>query len=68
MLEELLGQNKAILEAVGDMQVHVAKIPKIEAAVERLEADMHVVKAAVTANSRDIHDHERRITVLEAGA
>jgi len=30
LLEEIKDQNKAVLEAVGDMQKNVAKIPKIE--------------------------------------
>ena len=68
MLEELLGQNKAILEAVGDMQRHVADIPQMKEDIGELKSDMKIVKAAVTANSRDIHDHEHRITILEAGA
>ena len=66
LLEEIRDQNKAVLEAVGDMQRNVAKIPAIEQGVTELKQDMKIVKAAVTDLSRQVHDHERRLTQLEA--
>lgn len=66
LLEEIRDQNKAVLEAVGDMQKNVAKIPGIEQSVNELKQDMKVVKAAVTDLSHQVTDHERRIGGLEA--
>ncbi len=66
LLEEIRVQNKAVLEAVGDMQKHVAKIPYIEETVTGLKEDMKIVKAAITDVSKQQKDHERRITQLEA--
>jgi len=66
LLEEIRGQNKAVLEAVGDMQNHVAKIPYIEETVTELKEDMKIIKVAITDVSKQQKDHERRITQLEA--
>lgn len=66
LLEDIRDQNKAILEAVGDMQRHVAKIPKMEEDIKELKDDIKVIKAAVTDQGRHVQDHERRIGKLEA--
>ena len=66
LLEEIRDQNKAVLEAVGDMQKHVSKIPEIESTVTELKGDMKIVKAAVSDTSRQQSEHQRRITQLEA--
>lgn len=65
LLEQIRDQNKAVLEAVGAMQQQVARIPAIEADVAELKQDMKVVKAAVTDQGRQVHDHGRRIGNLE---
>lgn len=49
-------QTKAILEALGNMQ----------AAVFDLQADMKVVKATAIANSKYLHDIDRRLPRMEA--
>lgn len=66
LLEEIRDQNKAVLEAVGDMQKHVAKLPKMETSIEELKQDMKIIKAAVTDMSNQQNDHEQRISQLEA--
>lgn len=66
LLEEIRDQNRAVLEAVGDMQKNVAKIPGIESDIHELKQDMKIVKAAVTDLSHQVNDHEHRITRLEA--
>ena len=68
LLEDIRDQNKAVLEAVGDMQKHVARIPAIEQSVDELKQDMKVVKAAVTDLGRQVNDHEQRITGLETAS
>jgi phage shock protein A len=66
ILDEIRDQNRAVLEAVGDMQKNVAKLPTIEDGIEELKQDMKIVKAAVTDISSQQKDHERRISRLEA--
>ncbi len=68
LLEEIRDQNKAVLEAVGDMQKQVAEIPAIKRDIGELKDDMKVVKAAVTDISRQANDYDHRITRLEAKA
>ncbi len=65
LLEEIRDQNKAVLEAVDDMQKNVAKIPAIEEDVAELKQDVKIVKAAVTDTSKQQGDHEDRISRLE---
>jgi hypothetical protein len=65
LLEQMSGQNKAILEAMGDIQYKVTGLPTREEFNE-LKQDVEIIKAAVTDTSRQVHDHERRITRLEA--
>jgi len=66
LLEEIRDQNKAILEAVGDMQAHVTKIPAIQNDTTDLKQDMKVIKAAVTDISHDVQGLDQRVTRLEA--
>ncbi len=68
LLEQIRDQNKAVLEAVGDMQKHVAKIPAIEERLDKLQDDITVIKAAVTDQGKQLLDHERRITQLKTRA
>lgn len=57
LLEQIVGQNQAVLEAVGDIQTKVAKLDGIERDVAELKRDMKVVKAAVTDLSRELAEH-----------
>ena len=68
LLEEIRDQNRAVLEAVGVMQQQVAKLPTIEEEIRELKADVKVIKAAVTDQSKQLDEHERRITRLESQA
>jgi len=53
ILEEIRGQNQAVLEAVSDMQKHVAYIPIMRHDIDVLAQDMKVVKAAIKDLSRN---------------
>ncbi len=66
LLEQLLDQNKAILEYVAEVPRMSKKLDVIGDKVEKLEQDMQVVKAAVTDLSNHQANHEQRITRLEA--
>jgi hypothetical protein len=64
LLEEIRDQNKAVLEAVGDMQSKVSNLPTRDEFVE-LKQDVKVIKAAITDLSMQQMDHEHRISRLE---
>lgn len=66
LLEEIRGQNEAVLEIVGDMQEQVAEIPKIQRDIQEIKGDIKVMKAVLTDHSGQLHDHEHRIGALEA--
>lgn len=57
LLEQIVGQNQAVFEAVGDIQTKVAKLDGIERDVAELKRDMKVVKAAVTDLSHELAEH-----------
>ena len=57
LLEQIVDQNKAVLEAVGDIQRKVADLPT-RAEFNELKQDMKVVKAAVTATNRELTEHK----------
>ena len=66
LLEQIRDQNKAILEAVSDMQKNVASIPSLQKDVTVIKDDVMVIKAAVTATNKDLQLHEQRITAIES--
>ena len=58
LVEHVIDQNRAVLEAVGDIQRKVTRLDGIERDVAELRQDMKVVKAAVTATNRDLKEHK----------
>ncbi len=58
LMEHVVDQNRAVLEAVGDIQRKVARLDGIERDVAELKQDMKVVKAAVMDVSRDLAEHK----------
>lgn len=65
LLEQIRDQNKVVLETVDTMRAELALVPKREE-FDELKQDVKVIKAAVTDLSRQVNDHERRISHLEA--
>lgn len=65
LLEDIRDQNKAVLEAVGDMREELKRVPKREE-FEELKQDVKIIKAAVTDLSHQVNDNEKRISQLEA--
>lgn len=47
LLEEIKDQNKAVLEAVGEMKDNVTRIPDIHEDVAKLTQDVKTVKEVV---------------------
>ncbi len=58
LMEQVVDQNKAVLEAVGDIQAKVANLPTRDEFNE-LKQDVRVIKAAVVDVSRDLAEHKR---------
>lgn len=65
LLEEIRDQNRAVLEAVGDMQQQVKYIPAIREDIRQLNANDSVFKAAIHDIRTILKNHEQRITTLE---
>ena len=63
--EVLSDELKTILEYVKDLPVLKLDVHEIKNDASELKSDMKVVKTAVTDMSRQLVDHERRITRLE---
>jgi hypothetical protein len=66
MLKTIRDEVRIIIEAVGDMQKNVAYIPPLRDAIYELQQDMRTSRAAILDVSRQVYDHEVRITKLEA--
>lgn len=58
LLEQVVSQNNAVLEAVGDIQRKVADLPT-RAEFDELRQDVKTIKAAVTDTNRDLAEHTR---------
>ena len=57
LMEQVVDQNKAVLEAVGDIQAKVANLPTRDEFNE-LKRDVRIIKAAVVDLSRDLAEHK----------
>jgi hypothetical protein len=65
LLEQIADQNKAVLEAVGDIQPKVANLPTRDA-FDELRRDVKTTTSALRDASGQVADHETRISALEA--
>lgn len=66
ILEEIRDQNKAVLEAVGDLQAKVSGLPAMQQDISDLKSDMKVVKAAIVDVSNEQKSFDQRLAKLEA--
>ena len=57
LLEQIRDQNKAVLEAVGDIRAKVENLPTRDEFNE-LKRDVKTIKAAVTATNSDLKKHK----------
>lgn len=65
LVEQVVSQNQAVLEAVGDIQAKVADLPtRVE--FDDLRRHVEVIEAAVTATNHDVSALDQRLTRLEA--
>lgn len=63
--EVLSDELKVIREYVQDVPIVKHKVDKLEKDMTEIKSDMKIVKVAITDMSRQLIDHERRITSLE---
>ena len=66
ILEQVLDEIKAVHELVAEVPKMARKLDRVEQKVDKFEQDMQVVKAAVHDSRRELANHDRRITRLEA--
>jgi hypothetical protein len=64
LLEQIVDQNKAVLEAVGDIQRTVANLPTRDE-FDELRRDVKATMSALRDVSGQVADHETRISALE---
>jgi hypothetical protein len=67
MLEEIRDQNRAVLEAVGQMQDDIKHLPTRDE-FTALADDVKTIKAAVKATNADLADLDGRVARLESAA
>lgn len=64
LLEEIRNQNKVVMDAVTQMRDKVNAVATQEN-LDRVEAKVDTIQAAVTETNKDVADQGRRITLLE---
>jgi hypothetical protein len=57
LMEQVVDQKKAVLEAVGDIRAKVENLPTRDEFIE-VKQDVKSIKAAVTDLSRDLKKHK----------
>ena len=65
LLEQIVDQNKAVLEAVSDIRHKVADLPTRDE-FDELRRDVKTTMSALRDVSGQVADQETRITALEA--
>lgn len=65
LLEEINSKVDRLTEALADVP---ARVCSIDERLSIVETDVKVIKAAVTDQSKQLHDHEQRLTQLEQPA
>lgn len=64
MLEEIQDQNKAVLEAVGQMQGQMNTLAT-KTELQTVADDVKTIKAALTDTNKDLNTLDKRFTILE---
>jgi 2-phospho-L-lactate guanylyltransferase (CobY/MobA/RfbA family) len=64
--EVLMDELKAIHELVSDIPVIKKDVAQLKDDVSELKDDVKAIKAVVTNHSRELKDHEGRISALQA--
>lgn len=67
ILEEIRDQNKAVIEAVGQVQ-DTMKTLATQENLDRVEAKVDAIQFALTETNKDVRLHDVRISKLEQAA
>lgn len=67
VLEEIRDQNRAVLEAVSQMQTRMHLLAT-QASLEAVATDVTTIKAAVNATNHDLTSLDTRVSTLEQAA
>lgn len=67
ILEEIRGQNKVVIEAVGQMQEKMETLATKEA-LQVVADDVAIIKHALKDTNKEVQELDRRVTVLEHAA
>ena len=67
LLEEIRGQNRAVLELVGQMQGQMNGLATKDS-LQEVADDVKTIKAALADTNKDLRDLDRRVTLLEQAA
>lgn len=67
LLEDIRDQNRAVLEAVGQMQSDI-KLLATKDELQVVADDVKVIKAVLTDTNRDLTNLDSRVTRLEQAA
>jgi uncharacterized protein YoxC len=62
----LTDELKAIVEYVKDIPAIKAKMDTLSEDIQVVKSDIRIIKAAIADLSKQVDDHERRITHIEA--
>ena len=65
LLEQIVDQNKAVLELVGGLPTR-ADFNRLEQRVDDVQQDVKVIRAAVTDQSAKLAELDTRVSALEA--
>lgn len=68
LLEAMRDDIKVILEVVAPLRRELAEVKQLTDRIPNIEADVKMLRQALTDTNKDLRDHERRITHLEAVA
>jgi len=66
IIEDMNSKFDAVIESVSGLTTDVKELKKIIPDVAELKDDVKVIRVAVTDQTKQLNDHETRITSLEA--
>ncbi len=66
LLEDIQSQIQRLAEATGAFTDLPRQVTKLTEDMTEVKSDIKVIKSVVTDQSHHLHNHERRITALEA--
>ena len=66
LLEEIKSQNEVLLEGMDALSSLPQRVGRLEEDMQEVKAELRIIRIAVTDTNKDLRDHEKRLTRLEA--